>query len=131
MTRKHNFWREESGSGIAEFAMVVPVFFALMFGLMNMCFVLFFNAHLHYAVDDAARCMSVNPVNVTNSCSSASNTQTHAGANFNFPSLSPSFTASSQTCGDQVVGTATYRLNLVVAVVPMTLNAKACFPIQD
>jgi Flp pilus assembly protein TadG len=130
MPRPLEFWRSETGASAAEFAMVVPAFFALTLGLVNLCFMLYFNVNLHFAVDDAARCMSVNPVNVTNSCSSPALTQTHAGANFSYPTLSPSFTAVTAACGSKVTGTATYKLNAIVVSKSVPLSATACFPLQ-
>lgn len=131
MIRRLKFWCSESGASAAEFAMIIPVFSALTLGVINLCFLMYFNAQLHFTVDEAARCMSVNPANVTNSCATGPSTQTHAAANFNYPSLSPSFSAVSATCGDKVTGTATYTLNAIVISKSVPLTATACFPIQD
>jgi Flp pilus assembly protein TadG len=122
------FWRDQTAASAVEFAMVVPVFFALTIGALNLCILLYINSTLHYAVDDAARCMSVK----TTVCDTVGHTQTHAAATFNFPSLSPSFTpAFAQACGNQVTGSATYRLNAVVTSLNLNLSAKSCFPVQN
>lgn len=131
MIRRLDFWRQQGGAAAAEFALVLPVFFALILGVINVSLLAYFNANLHFAVDDAARCMSVNPAVVTHSCSSSASTQSHALANFNYPSLNPSFTAVSASCGDKVSGTANFNVNAVVISVPVTLSATSCFPLQD
>jgi Flp pilus assembly protein TadG len=124
-----NFWQNQRGGTAAEFALVVPIFGALTIGAIQLCVLVFANSRLQYAVDDAARCESVK----TTICTSGTTTQNHASATFGLSSLSPVFTASStpQSCGYQVVGTATYRLNAVLTTLPVSLSATSCFPIQD
>jgi Flp pilus assembly protein TadG len=125
------FWRAQAGASAVEFAMVVPAFLALTIGALNLCILLYINSTLHFAVDDAARCMSVK----TTVCDTVAHTRTHALATFNFPSLSPTITPTFGTvgsgCGNQVTGAATYRLNAVVTSINVSLSAQSCFPIQN
>jgi Flp pilus assembly protein TadG len=128
------FLKEEAGVSAVEFALVLPIFLALTLGAMNFSLLTFLNSRLHYAVDDAARCMAVNQC-------TAANVSAHASANFNFPSVSPSFTGVSSTCnvsggsggqtGYLVTGTATYDLNVVVASLSVPITATSCFAAQD
>jgi Flp pilus assembly protein TadG len=121
------FRRNCAGSTAVEFAIILPCFLALTFGTINLCVALYANTALHYAADDAARCMSVK----TTTCSSASVTQTYAVSHYNGPSISPSFTATTTTCGNQVTGTATFQLNAILANISVPLSATSCFPVQD
>jgi Flp pilus assembly protein TadG len=131
MPRRVKFWREQAGSSAAEFAMVLPVFLALTLGAINLGILLYINSTLHFAVEDAARCMSVK----TTICDNIVDTRTHAATTFNFPSLSPVFTpvvagGAAGSC-NQVTGTATYRLNAVVTSISVPMSATSCYPIQD
>ena len=122
------FWRAQTGASAVEFALVVPAFLALTIGALNLCIVLYINSNLHFAVDDAARCMSVK----TTVCDTVAHTKTHALATFNFPSLSPTITPTfAAACGNQVSGSATYQLNAVVTNLSVNLSATSCFPVQN
>lgn len=126
--------KDQFGVSAVEFALVLPIFLALTLGAMNFSMLTFLNSRLHYAVDDAARCIAVNL------CTTA-NVSTHASANFDFPSTAPSFTGTSSTCnvsggsggqaGYLVTGTATYQLNMVVASLSVPMSATSCFAKQD
>lgn len=128
------FLGDQSGVSAVEFGLVLPVFLALTLGAMNFSMLTFLNSRLHYAVDDAARCMAVGQ------CTSG-NVSAHASANFTFPSTSPSFSGVSSTCnvsggsggqtGYLVTGTATYELNMVVASLSIPISATSCFAAQD
>jgi Flp pilus assembly protein TadG len=120
------FCQDSVGASAAEFALLLPMFCALTIGAINLCIMVYANSLLQYAVDDAARCESVK----TTVCTSAGATQTHAAATFGFANLSPTFTASAATCGNQVVGSVSYPLNMVVTTLTPTLSATSCFPIQ-
>jgi Flp pilus assembly protein TadG len=121
------FMRRTGGATAVEFAIVLPCFLALTVGTVNTCIALYANSALHFAVDDAARCMSVN----TSVCDNATDTQTYAASNYNGPAISPTFTAVTSSCGSQVTGAVTYQLNAIVTNVSVPLSATACYPVQD
>ncbi len=121
------FMRRSGGTTAVEFALVLPCFLALTVGTVNACIALYANSALHFAVDDAARCMSVK----TNVCDNAADTQTYAAGNYNGPAISPSFVATTTSCGNQVTGTVTYQLNAIVTNLSVPLSATACYPVQD
>jgi Flp pilus assembly protein TadG len=54
----------DSGATAVEFALVLPPFLMLLFGIISASLVVYTAASLHYAVEGAARCYSVN----TKSC---------------------------------------------------------------
>jgi Flp pilus assembly protein TadG len=126
MRRLRDLISDERGVSAAEFAMIVPLFLALTIGLLNFCFLIFWNQNLHFAVEDAVRCQAVG------TCASGAAAVARANADFNFPSLAPSFsTPSIVTCGYQMTGTATYNLNWVLSSSTVTLSATSCFPKQN
>src|ERR1700720_1891738 len=68
--------RCRSGSVAVEFAMVLPALAALILGTLFSGLMMFSTASLHYAVEQAARCYSVN----VSQCTSASQTSSQRDA---------------------------------------------------
>jgi Flp pilus assembly protein TadG len=113
----------DSGTTAAEFGMVLPAVAALIVGGLYTGVVVYSAAGLHTAVEQAARCYSVN----VGQCGSESATQTYAQNQYQGVS-SPTFTASIQSCGHQVAATVTIPLIAVVENLSVPLSATACFP---
>ena len=61
---------DEQGTTAVEFAIIAPVFIALLIGTMVLCVALLLVGSLHFAVEDGARCASVK----TTICSDAATT---------------------------------------------------------
>ncbi|HEY2483056.1 MAG TPA: TadE family protein [Caulobacteraceae bacterium] len=109
-----------------EFALVVPVFFGMVFLLLNICVALWAEAALNFAVDQAARCMSVQP-GVCDNVTDAVKQHPYIG-----PNVSPAFRqAVGASCGNNVSATATYVIDLGLGSLPLNLSASSCFPVQD
>jgi Flp pilus assembly protein TadG len=106
-----------------EFALVLPAFAALLVGGIYAGLVVYSAAGLQTAVEQAARCYSVDPAQ----CGSASATQTYAQSEY-YDINNPTFTASIRPCGHQVAATVTVPLFAVVASLSVPLSATACFP---
>lgn len=122
------FLRGETGAGAAEFAMVLPLFFTLVFGIVNFSIVAYAEAAMHKAAEAAARCASIG---VT--CTSADTTQSYARSSYHGPSVSATFAYTTPTSGScsgmkQVYATGTYRINLVLGSWPISLHARSCYP---
>jgi Flp pilus assembly protein TadG len=123
-----------SGSAAVEAALVLPPFLMLFLGILSACVAVFAASNLHYAVEGAARCYSVN----SSQCGTASATQSYAQSLYQGPSTpAPTFTASSAgACsqsngtpnGHQVTATLDYVLNAGVAHWTIPLSATACYP---
>jgi Flp pilus assembly protein TadG len=113
----------DSGTTASEFGMVLPAVAALIVGGLYTGVVVYSAAGLHTAVEQAARCYSVN----VGQCGSESATQTYAQNQYQGVS-SPTFTASIQSCGHQVAATVTIPLIAVVENLSVPLSATACFP---
>jgi hypothetical protein len=113
-----------NGTTAVEFAMVLPPFLMLLLGIMYGSLAIYTAASLHYAVEGAARCYSFMPA----CAGSATTTQSYAKSLYLGPG-SPTFTASTPSCGHQVNAT---LKNVVpgtyVAPLNVTLSATACFP---
>jgi hypothetical protein len=103
--------------------MVLPGLAALLVGGLYTGLLLYSAAGLHSAVEQAARCYSVN----VGQCNSASATQTYAQTQY-YGINSPTFTASIAPCGHQVAATVTIAFSAVVKDVSVPLGATACFP---
>lgn len=127
-----HFLRRETAASTAEFALVAPIFFALVFAVINLSIALYAYVTLHFATEDAARCYSLG-----STCTDATSTQTYASGRYAGPNISPSFTAASTgAChvtngtndGHQVTGSGTMTLNLVLTTASINLSTSACFP---
>lgn len=106
-----------------EFALVLPALASLIVGALYTGLLVYSAAGLQNAVEQAARCYSVNATQ----CSSASATQSYAQNEY-YGIQSPTFTASTQSCGHQVAATVTIPLIAIVASFNVPLSATACFP---
>jgi Flp pilus assembly protein TadG len=116
--------REEKGATALEFAILSPVFMLIVVGGVNLGLLLYAAGSLHFAVEDAARCASVR----TTVCTNATTTQSYASSHYYGPSISPTFTYTSTTCGNSVTGSGTFGFHVGVANYSVPLSATACFP---
>lgn len=115
----------QGGNALVEFALIAPVLLLVLFGTIEAGRALWLQNALHYAVQAAARCASIN----TTTCSNLGTIQYYAasvsGAQFDTSVFSWSGAAS---CGNQVY--ASYPMSLYIPYVgaTVTLTAQACFP---
>ncbi|PZR92004.1 MAG: hypothetical protein DLM68_02635 [Hyphomicrobiales bacterium] len=110
----------DSGTTAVEFAIVGPPFLLLLVGIIGASVVAFSAASMQFAVEGAARAYSVN-------ASSATTAQSYAKTLYLGVS-SPTFTASTPSCGHQVNATLSLVLNAGMAKWTVPLIATACFP---
>ena len=110
--------------------MVGPVFMMCMVGLVYVGLMLFSYSSMQDAVQQSARCWAVNTTSGNpNSCGSSSSTQTYAATVYHGMSApAPTFTATATTCGFQVTGTMSFKINWVLGKSTVPLSATACFP---
>jgi Flp pilus assembly protein TadG len=131
-----NLLTNTHGGSLAEFAIVVPVFFALVLLILNLSLILWAQTSLHWATEKAARCASIN-ANVgstaTGPCTSSGSTtnasvKAYAGTEYKGPSITPVFTANvAATCGKLVSATGTYSASVVFSTLSVTLKAQSCY----
>jgi Flp pilus assembly protein TadG len=111
------------GTTAVEFGLILPALAALVVGGLYTSLLVYSAAGLHSAVEDAARCFSVN----SNVCRGASATVTYAKGKY-FGIDTPTFTASTPACGHKVSGSVTIAFSAVVTDLSVPLTATSCFP---
>jgi Flp pilus assembly protein TadG len=116
--------RDRQGTTAVEFAIVAPVFIALLIGTLALCVALFLVGSLHFAVEDGARCASVK----TTICSDAAHTVAYTQSRYFGPNLSPTFTYAAATCGNSVSASISYAMNVGFTTYTIPISATACFP---
>jgi Flp pilus assembly protein TadG len=123
-TPRRRILADASGTTALEFAFVAPVFLLMVVGGIYLGLMMFAMGSLQDAVEQAARCWSVQ----TTVCTDASSTQSYAQSHYYGPAVSPTFTASSASCGHSVTGTISYGWNFGQSTTNVPLTATACFP---
>ena len=123
--------RCRTGISAVELALVLPLFFAVLLGIINVSLVLWTQASLYFAVQAAARCAAVNPT----TCGSDSATQAYAASQYYgqvVDGISPPFGPPvQQDCGRRVSVSYNYPLFIpFYEASPLILSATACFPAQ-
>jgi Flp pilus assembly protein TadG len=116
---------DRNGSSTAEFAIVAPAALMMMIGGMYVSMLGFTAASLRYATEQGARCASIN----STLCGTAANAQSYALSQFkNLSGSTATFTATSDSCGQKIVGSVSYTMNLATYRLVVPLSASACFP---
>jgi len=143
------FARDVRGVTAVEFALLLPFFIVLLFGIFQFGTALFIQFALQHAVVSAARCASdfsaANSLGANNTpkdCSTSANVQTVATQQaFGLSVGTGTFTACLNTASCTCLGsgsctgsncvTASYPFQIGVAFLPMTsvtLTAASCYP---
>lgn len=120
------YLQSEGGAGAAEFALVLFPFLALVFGIIGLSMLLYANQTLQYTTQAAARYYSVQTANGSNPTTGA--VATFAQSVYTGPGISPTFVATTGSCGYQVTGTANFPLNVGLFSRTLTLQSHACYP---
>ena len=115
---------DEEGTTAVEFAIVAPVFLAMLIGTLALCVGLFLIGSLHFAVEDGARCASVK----TTICSDAATTVAYTQSRYFGPDVSPTFTYAAAACGNSVSASISYSMNVGFKTFVIPISATACFP---
>jgi len=116
--------REHSGAAAVEFAMTVPILLTVILGIFEFGRLLWAQNALHYAVEQAARCRTIDVA----TCDNVGDTQTYASTVSAFTFPTSAFTVTTPSCGNLV--SASYSFQFVVSLFGTgpTLTAQACFP---
>lgn len=124
--RLNEIRRDERGVTAVEFALTAPIFFMVVFGVVEGGLLLWTQVGLQHGVEVAARCASVN----STLCGSPSAIQTYAAQQSFGLNPSPSnFTVTTPACGNQVSANFTFPFAAYFpATPPLALSAQACFP---
>jgi Flp pilus assembly protein TadG len=119
-----SFRPDQQGTTAVEFAIIAPVFIAMLVGTMTLSIGLFLIGSLHFAVEDGARCASVK----TTICSDAATTVAYTQSRYFGPAVSPTFTYAAAACGNSVSGSISYSMNVGFKTFVIPISATACFP---
>lgn len=122
--RLGSLYGNREGTTAVEFALVAPVFIALIFGTIGVSFAVFLIGSLHFAVEDGARCASVK----TTICSDSATTIAYTQSRYLGPNVSPTFTYATATCGNSVTGSVSYTMDVGFRRFVIPISATACFP---
>ncbi len=126
MRRIGSLLSDRRGATAVEFSLILPALLLLLFGIVEFGRLLWTQSALHFAVEEAARCATVDAAN----CGSASAVQSFAVARAAGLGLQNSvFSLTSPACGNQV--SASYPFPFVLATLfpySITLTAQSCFP---
>ena len=122
-------WRlDDGGTTAVEFAIVAPVFVALLVGTISVCIGLFLIGSLHYAVQEGARCASVRTACQVNGSPDATATVAYTQSQYFGPAVSPVFAYAAAPCGNSVSASINYSMNLGFRTFTVPISATACFP---
>ena len=122
-----------SGSAAAEFALIIPVLCLLLLGSIGLSTMMSVTSALHFAVEKAARCASINAaLTGGTTCAGSTAVQTYAATQYRGPALTglafALTAATAANCGNRVVATGTYVLRTGLATLNVPISAAACYP---
>jgi Flp pilus assembly protein TadG len=127
--------RDTEGASLVEFAVTMPLFFLLFFGLVQVGLMIWSQLGLQHGVEMAARCASLGDnaqsqnLGIATTCSSAtpSTVQNYAAAN-SFGLAPPASVFSVDVCPGGNLVTATYPFTAITYLYSITLTASSCYP---
>ena len=119
---------DKRGATAVQFALIVTPLLLFLFGIEETARIMWTQAAINMAVEDAARFSSVN--GAVGACTASGQVKTYAASRawgLNLPA--GDFTATSPACGCQVQANVAFT-PIVPNLVPynITLTATACFP---
>jgi hypothetical protein len=122
---------DERGATALEFAILAPVFFLLIFGIIVFGMLFWTQVGLQHGAEMAARCASINAWRCpTSNPSAITQYATQQAQNFGMSLPPNTFTYSlpPPACGNQVNASYTFVFPGILNLSPLTLTAQACFP---
>jgi Flp pilus assembly pilin Flp len=126
----NKIWRDERGATALEFAILAPVFFLLILGIIAFGLLFWTQVGLQHGAVMAARCASIDTINCPN-VGNPSKIYDYAIQQAFGLSLPPStfnLTTPPPPCGNEVTATYTFVFPDILNLSPLTLKALACFP---
>jgi len=118
--------RDERGATAVEFALTAPVFFMIVFAIIEGGLLLWTQLGLQHGAEMAARCAGINKT----TCGDNTAIQSFAAQQAYGLNPSPSaFTVSTAACGTQVSASYTFTFITTYFGTPnLALSAQSCFP---
>jgi Flp pilus assembly protein TadG len=120
------FRRDQRGATAVEFALTIPVFFALILAITDGAMLMWTQIGLQHGAEMAARCAAVNTI----ACGSNDNIKSYAATQaYGLGVTSSAYSVSTAACGKTVSASYTYSfVSSYLGVPSVTLTAKSCFP---
>jgi Flp pilus assembly protein TadG len=119
-----HFLADQRGAGAVEFGIIATALILFILGLIETGRALWIHNALHYAVEEAARCASINAT----SCGSESQVQTFAATRSGASFATSVFTFTTAVCGNKVSASYPMTLNIPFVSYSVTLTAQSCYP---
>lgn len=119
------FAHDDAGNPAVEFALLAPVLLMFIFGIAEGGRLLWTLNAMHYSVQEAARCASINKT----TCGSTTEIQSFAAGRSGASFASSVFTATVAACGNRVSANYTMPLNFPFMTHSISLTAQSCYPI--
>ena len=122
-------WRNLSGTTAIEFALTAPVFFLLVFGIVEAGRLMWTQVALQHGVEMAARCASLKTADNPNPCPGASIEAYAAAQTLGLQPPLSVFTVATTACGAEVSAAYTYNVVTTALGTPsLSLSARSCVP---
>lgn len=125
MSVLQSMWRDRSGTSAVEFGLTAPVFFLLVFGLIEFGLLLWTQVGMQRGAELAARCATVNAT-LCGTSSAIIRYAAQQAFGLNLPDTT--FTATIAACGNQVSGNYSFQFPSFLGMSPVNVSAQACFP---
>lgn len=123
MSGKVSAIRHEGGASVVEFALILPVFVAFVFGMVNCGLMLWTQLGMEHGAVAAARCATINP----SVCPNVPAYAAQQAYDLNLPQST--FTLATTTCGNQVSASYPFQFTtLIFPAINVTLKAQSCYP---
>src|SRR5262249_11973102 len=113
------------GSTAVQFGLAAPALVLFVLGIFEVGRMLWTMNALHYSVEEAARCASVNVA----SCGTSSKVQVFAAARSGGSFAASVSPATAAGCGNKVTASYPMHLNIPFSSYAVTLTAQSCYPI--
>lgn len=126
LRRIRRLWPPLRGAVAVEAAIILPIYFLLLVGLIDVGRMLWIQAALDFASQSAARCAVVDATR----CGTTAGVQSYAEEKAMGVNLSgDAFTVTAESCGIKVSATHVFTF-IVPWITPegVTLTAEACYP---
>jgi Flp pilus assembly protein TadG len=125
MRRAAALLSDRRGATVVEFALILPPFLLLLFGVVEFGRALWTQSALHFAVEEAARCAAVDATN----CATATQVQQFAVSRAAGLGLTNAvFSLTTPACGNRVSASYAFPFVLANMFPNVTLTAQSCFP---
>lgn len=114
---------DKRGTTAVEFALLLPVFVAFVFGIVNCGLMLWTQLGIEHGVAAAARCATINP----SACPDIPAYAARMAYDLSVPKTA--FTLTTPSCGNQVSASYAFRFTtFVYRAQTVTLTAQSCYP---